>query len=72
MIAQYLARLGITSGQACTLSIGLVLGGALLTVSVPPVWNRQAVAAPAPAVAAPLPAGTLTELVPEQPVVAAP
>lgn len=36
----YLRQLGITSGQACTLSLGLVLGGVLLATSVPPVWDR--------------------------------
>jgi len=40
----YLQRLGLTSGQACTLALGLFLGVLLVVVSVPPVWNR----APAP------------------------
>lgn len=45
-IEPYLRRLGMTAGQAWTLAIGLVLATVLLTVSVPPVWDRRGPAAP--------------------------
>ena len=38
-MSQLLKRLGMTSGQACTLLIGLVLAIVLLVVSLPAVWN---------------------------------
>ena len=41
MIQPYLRRLGLTSGQACTLALGLVLGGVLLATSVPPVLDQR-------------------------------
>lgn len=59
MIAPYLTRLGITSGQACTLSLGLVLGGVLLATSVPPVWDRRGQVL-APTAATALPEGMLS------------
>ena len=34
-----LKRLGLTSGQACTLLLGFVLAVVLLVVSLPAVWN---------------------------------
>ncbi len=43
----YLRRLGLTSGQASTLSLGLVLGGVLIATSVPPVWQRATATGPA-------------------------
>lgn len=64
MIAPYLTRLGITSGQACTLALGFVLGGVLLATSVPPVWDRRGQVI-APAAATALPEGTLS--LPEAP-----
>lgn len=39
-VSPYLQRLGLTSGQAWTLSLGLFLGALLIAVSVPPVWDR--------------------------------
>ena len=71
MIAPYLARLGITSGQACTLSLGLVLGGVLLATSVPPVWDRRGQVL-APTASTALPEGMLSLPVAPAPAVVAP
>ena len=47
-VAPYLLRLGLTEGQAWTLALGLLLGGLLLAVSVPPVWERRSTPPPPP------------------------
>lgn len=71
------SRLGLTSGQVWTLSLGLLLGLLLLVTSVPPVWERRGRVAPAaaglpgPAAVPPPAGGLLTGLVPA-PVPAAP
>ncbi len=55
MIEPYLRRLGLTSGQAWTLSLGIVLGGVLLATSLPPVLDqRHRLVAQAEPVAAPV------------------
>ena len=41
MIGPYLRRLGLTSGQASTLALGLVLAGLLLATSMPPVLDQR-------------------------------
>ncbi len=41
MIEPYLRRVGLTSGQACTLSLGLVLSGVLLVTSLPGVLDQR-------------------------------
>jgi hypothetical protein len=64
------ARLDLTSGQVWTLSLGLLLGVLLLATSVPPVWERRGLVAPAaaqvppPVAVAPPAGGLVTGLLP--------
>lgn len=46
-------RLDLTAGQVWTLSLGLTAGAVLLATSLPPVWERRGLAAPAVAAAPP-------------------
>jgi hypothetical protein len=45
-VSRIAQRLGMTSGQLWTVSLGVLLGSTLLATSVPPVWERRGVAAP--------------------------